>query len=148
MIILDTDHLSILQHPENPQQERLLAAMERSADADFATTSISLEEQMRGWLAAISRARDVHKQLRYYERLTGLVEFYSRWQVIAFDEAAADLFVGFRRELARWTSKLQPSRVFGARFCSVRTCGTWSKCPDCVSRTGSVKWSTADNELE
>jgi len=101
MIILDTDHLSILQHPENPQQERLLAAMERSADADFATTSISLEEQMRGCRAAISRARDVHKQLRYYERLTGLVEFYSRWQVIAFDEAAADLFVGFRRDKIR-----------------------------------------------
>jgi tRNA(fMet)-specific endonuclease VapC len=101
MIILDTDHLSILQHPQSPQKERLLAAMEQLVDGDFATTSISLEEQMRGWLAAINRARAVHNQLRYYERLTGLVDFYSRWQVLPFNEAAADLFVSLRKDKIR-----------------------------------------------
>jgi tRNA(fMet)-specific endonuclease VapC len=71
MIVLDSDHLSILQHPESPQYERLTAAMDESADGDFVTTVVSLEEQMRGWLAAINRARNVHDQLLYYVRLTG-----------------------------------------------------------------------------
>ena len=75
MIILDSDHLSILQHPESPQYERLTTALNSSIDREFATTSISLEEQMRDWLAAINRAKYVHGQLLYYERLVGLVDF-------------------------------------------------------------------------
>src|SRR5260221_13788532 len=98
MIILDSDHLSILQHPESPQNERLTAAMDRSADSNFATTAISLEEQMRGWLAAINRARRVHDQTLYCLRLTGLVDFYSRWQVTPFHELAADRFVALRKD--------------------------------------------------
>jgi tRNA(fMet)-specific endonuclease VapC len=83
---------------ENPQYERLTAAMEQSTDTDFATTAISLEEQMRGWLAAINRARSVHDQPLYYARLTGLVDFYSRWHVVSFHDAAADRFVALRKE--------------------------------------------------
>jgi tRNA(fMet)-specific endonuclease VapC len=101
MIILDTDHLSILQRPEAPQYERLTTAMEQSTDAAFATTIISLEEQMRGWLAAIGRARTVHDQTLYYTRLGGLVEFYGRWQIAAFDTQAADHFLSLRKERIR-----------------------------------------------
>ena len=101
MIVLDSDHLSILQHPESPQFEHLLAAMDQSADQDFATTVISLEEQTRGWLAAINRAPSVHDQLLYYVRLTGLVDFYSRWQVADFLESAADRFVVLRKARIR-----------------------------------------------
>ena len=98
MIVLDSNHLSILQHPESPQFERLTAAMQRSADADFATTAVSLEEQMRGWLAAINRTRQIHNQPLYYARLTGLVEFYSRWRLLPFGAPAADRFVALRKD--------------------------------------------------
>ena len=97
MIVLDSDHLSILQHPQSPLYERLTAAMNRSPDLNFATTVVTLEEQMRGWLAAINRTRDVHKQLLYYSRLAGLVDFFSRWQILPFQEPAADLFVALRK---------------------------------------------------
>lgn len=101
MIVLDSDHLSILQHPESPQYERLTAAMVQSADTDFATTAVSPEEQMRAWLAAINRARSVQDQVPYYARLTGLVDFYCRWHVIPFHEPAADRFVALRKERIR-----------------------------------------------
>jgi tRNA(fMet)-specific endonuclease VapC len=97
MIVFDTDHLTILEHPESPQYSRLTAAMDRSVDKEFAATSISLEEQMRAWLAAIHRTRAVHDQILYYTRLTGLVEFYSRWPIVPFDEPAADQFVALRK---------------------------------------------------
>ncbi|QDU30166.1 tRNA(fMet)-specific endonuclease VapC [Anatilimnocola aggregata] len=97
MIVIDSDHLSILQQNRSPQLSRLLAAMDQSVDTDFATTAISLEEQMRGWLAAINRTREVIDQPRYYARLTGLIDFYSRWQVIPFDESAAEMFLAHRQ---------------------------------------------------
>jgi tRNA(fMet)-specific endonuclease VapC len=101
MIVLDSDHLSILQHPESPQYERLTEAMDRSGDTDFVTTVVSLEEQMRGWLAAISRARKSEDQIRYYAGLMGLVDFYSRWQIVAFDTAAAERFAALRKQGVR-----------------------------------------------
>jgi hypothetical protein len=48
--------------------ERESPEMDRSVESDFATTAISLEEQMRGWLAAINRARNFHNQLLFYQR--------------------------------------------------------------------------------
>jgi tRNA(fMet)-specific endonuclease VapC len=98
MIVLDTDHLSILQFPESPQYERLVAALDESGDGQCATTVISLEEQMRGWLAAIHRTRTVHDQTRYYARLARLVDFYSRWQIVGFDELAAERFTALRKQ--------------------------------------------------
>jgi tRNA(fMet)-specific endonuclease VapC len=101
MIILDSDPLSVLQHPESPQFERLTEVMERSNDQDFATTVVSLEEQMRGWLVAINRAKGVHKQVVYDQRLTKMVDFYSRWKVVDFDSKAADHFSKYRKARVR-----------------------------------------------
>lgn len=97
MIVFDTDHLSILEYPETPKYSLLTGAMDRCNDRHFATTSVTLEEQMRGWLAAIHRTRDVHGQILYYTRLTGLIEFFSRWQILPFNEPAADRFVDLRK---------------------------------------------------
>jgi hypothetical protein len=46
--------------------------MSASHDQDFAVTAITLEVQMRGWLALIHRLTDAHKQIPAYERLVGL----------------------------------------------------------------------------
>jgi tRNA(fMet)-specific endonuclease VapC len=73
-----------------------MSAMDRSSNAHFATTVISLEEQLRGWLAAINRTRDAVGQVRYYSRLGGLIDFYSSWDVVPFDDAAAKRFVALR----------------------------------------------------
>ena len=49
MIVLDTDHINALQY-EGTQATTLIAGMRRCSDQDFATTIITVEEQMRGWL--------------------------------------------------------------------------------------------------
>jgi tRNA(fMet)-specific endonuclease VapC len=100
MIILDTDHLSILEFPESPQSARLTEAMEQRGE-DILTTAISLEEQMRGWLAAIHRTHTVRDQIFYYAKLVGLVDFYSRWEILPFDETAADRFESLRKQRVR-----------------------------------------------
>jgi tRNA(fMet)-specific endonuclease VapC len=101
MIVLDSDHLSILQQPESPQFSRLIDALENSVDQEIVTTVVSLEEQLRGWLAAINRKQGVHDQTRYYARLAGLIDFYSQWRVLPFDEAAAERFSELRQSRIR-----------------------------------------------
>jgi tRNA(fMet)-specific endonuclease VapC len=101
MIVLDTDHLSILEYPDSPQYDALTSAMVRSSDSTFVASAISVEEEFRGWLAAIRRARKVHKQILYYTRLVGLVRFFSKWQILPFNEPAADRFEALRGDRIR-----------------------------------------------
>lgn len=46
MIILDTDHISVLQHPGTTDANSLLARLDSHTD-DIATTAVTLEEQSR-----------------------------------------------------------------------------------------------------
>ena len=101
MIILDTDHITVLRYPEHSQHAILSRKMDRSLDVDFATTAISVEEQMRGWLAAIRRKRKAHAQILYYTRLVGLVRFLGDWRILSLDEPAADRFEQLRRSRIR-----------------------------------------------
>jgi tRNA(fMet)-specific endonuclease VapC len=101
MIILDTNHIVVLRYPEHSQHGRLSSLMRKASEDHFVTTVITLEEQMRGWLAAIARTREVHDQLLYYTRLAGLVRFFSRWELLPFDEPAADKFAALRRQKIR-----------------------------------------------
>jgi tRNA(fMet)-specific endonuclease VapC len=94
MILLDTDHLSVLKYNEHPRCRMLWERLNASEDPFFATTIISVEEQMRGWLAKIHAAKNVEKQVVWYDQLAWLVEFLADWQIIAFDQQAA---VEFKR---------------------------------------------------
>jgi tRNA(fMet)-specific endonuclease VapC len=100
VILLDTDHINVLQS-RAPQAAALTAHMTGSVDRDFATTAITIEEQIRGWLALIHRSNDVQRQVPAYERLVGLFDFFARWQIARFDERAADQFKRLRKQQIR-----------------------------------------------
>ena len=97
MILLDSDHLSILKYSNNSAFSRLATRMADSVDQDFTTSAISVEEQFRGWLAQINRTQDVSKQVLAYRELVGLVDFFGFWTITAFDNAASEKFLEFRR---------------------------------------------------
>ena len=101
MIVLDSDHLSVFEYPEGDQAVRLRERLRLSADRDIYTTAVSLEEQMRGWLAAIHRRQDVRLQVTCYSRLVDLVRFYANWRILPFDDHAAGEFQRLRRERVR-----------------------------------------------
>lgn len=100
MILLDTDHISALQADGGAAREHLLEKMDASDDQDFAVTVISLEEQMRGWLAEIHGELDFSRQVGGYERLSGLVGFFAHWPII-----------GYSKESAAHTIQLKKARV-------------------------------------
>jgi tRNA(fMet)-specific endonuclease VapC len=98
MIILDTDHLTVLKYARDNRFMTLAERMADSVDQDFATTAITLEEQLRGWLAEINRFTDPEKQIPAYSELTGLIEFFGFWSILPFDNAAAAAFRQLRSQ--------------------------------------------------
>ena len=96
MILLDTNHINVLQTPGS-RRAILTAKMAASGDQDFAVTPVTIEEQLRGWLAQINRSNDVDKQISAYERLVELFTFYARWRVIPFDHLVAAEFKRLRK---------------------------------------------------
>jgi len=73
MIVLDTDHMAVLTFP-GPACERLFGRINRSPDQNVATTIVTAEEQMRGWLAEIKRRRLIFDQIHAYEQLGALIK--------------------------------------------------------------------------
>jgi len=60
MILLDTDHLTVVSNERHSRHLTLLNRLEDSDDPEVGTAIVSVEEQFRGWLARISRSRDIH----------------------------------------------------------------------------------------
>jgi tRNA(fMet)-specific endonuclease VapC len=59
MVILDTDHMSVLERREQPAVGHLLNRLAELSPSEVMTTVISYEEQMRGWLAYLSQSRSI-----------------------------------------------------------------------------------------
>jgi len=98
VILLDTDHVNVLKYPEHPRFASLTTQLNTSPDQDVATTVITIEEQMRGWLAWINRSDNVRRQVLAYQELLRLFDFFTRWHVMPFDEQAASEFEGLRAQ--------------------------------------------------
>ncbi len=101
MILLDTDHLTVLWHVEDPRFAALTSRIQAVTDQEVAATVISLEEQMRGWLAAVHRLRDFQQQVPVYERLARLVAFFHQRPIVPFEARAADACDRLRRQRIR-----------------------------------------------
>ena len=78
MILLDTDHLTALKYPEHPRGMKLLAKLDAlPVDETIGLSIVTVEEQMRGWLAAIARERQSHRQVRAYVNLNGFFNIFN-----------------------------------------------------------------------
>lgn len=96
MLVLDTDHVSALGFPSQVGL-RLLERIDASGEA-AATTIITVEEQLRGWLAEIHHLADPHQQVLAYKRLQQRIDFFASWTVLPWNSDAADAFMRLRRE--------------------------------------------------
>jgi len=96
MLVLDTDHLSEYQKGTSKEAHRLKARLATAAEP-YATTIISVEEIMRGWMAAIRRIHEPHGQIKPYMQLQRLFRFFATWNVVGWNAAAADRFETLKR---------------------------------------------------
>lgn len=75
--------------------------MAASRDQEFAVTVITVEEQLRGWLAEIAARLDASRQVGAYKRLAELIRFFSAWRIVDFGEPAAERFAALRKTRLR-----------------------------------------------
>lgn len=101
MILLDTDHLTVLYFTENPRALLLKQRLAAAADPLIGTSVVCIEEQFRGWMAQIARHREVHKQITSYNRLVRFLSFLADWKVISLEQPAADRFADLRKQRIR-----------------------------------------------
>jgi tRNA(fMet)-specific endonuclease VapC len=92
VLILDTDHLAEYQKGTSVEARRLKLRLDQAGES-FGTTIITVEEVMRGWLAAIRRTTDPVRQINAYTKLRQLFRFFATWQVLDWTAPAAARFV-------------------------------------------------------
>jgi tRNA(fMet)-specific endonuclease VapC len=91
MYILDTDHLSVIDRG-GEQAKGLLQRLASIDPTQVATSIISYEEQMRGWLSYIAKAQTLEKQVEAYKELKRQLNNYCIIPVVEFDDRAAQEF--------------------------------------------------------
>lgn len=96
MFVFDTDHISLLQHREEPATTRLANRMAEWPETAFLITIISFHEQVAGWNAALNRAARIEDVIHAYQMHNDLLDEYSKMQVLPFDAAAGELFAKLR----------------------------------------------------
>src|SRR5579871_4703172 len=100
-VVLDTDHLSVLQWSEEPASSRLLARLDQLPPDDVATTIISFQEQVQGWLAYLNRARKPQQVVLAYARLEAIWRSFLTMNVLPFGDEAQARFAQLRRQCPR-----------------------------------------------
>jgi tRNA(fMet)-specific endonuclease VapC len=92
MILLDTDHVSLLQRG-GPLGDRIRARLRLLGLAVHPpTTIISYEEQLRGWISELAKAKKLTLQIELYARLRTNLEYFCATDIADFDAAAATAY--------------------------------------------------------
>ena len=91
LYILDTDHMSLLERLDTQAGYQIRNQMDQrlSATNSAVTTVVTFEEQVRGWMARLAKAKTVSQQVVDYRKLNQLLENYRTITVIDFDEKSA-----------------------------------------------------------
>ena len=58
MLVLDTDHISVLEQADSVARARLIHRLDQAGATAVVTTIVSYAEQSRGWLPVLSPAGD------------------------------------------------------------------------------------------
>jgi tRNA(fMet)-specific endonuclease VapC len=100
MILLDTDHFSVVVDARHARHARLVDQLRHAADP-VVLPVIAVEEQLRAWLAQVRRIHDVKKQVHPYDRMIRLVDTLRQWDNARWTESAADTFMRLRSDRIR-----------------------------------------------
>jgi tRNA(fMet)-specific endonuclease VapC len=89
--------LSILQRRRAPECGRLEHRLSQLPDEDVFTTIVTFQEQMRGWLAALHKARTDERLLLAYAELQSMLRDFCHLNILPFGTAAQGEFKRLRR---------------------------------------------------
>lgn len=111
MYLLDTDYLIILQRRSQPFFGKIAASMSQFTPADFYISIPTVHEQILGANAYISRARNIAGVIKGYRMIEVSMRDYQRFQVLPFDDAAAEIFSDLQKTLRVGTMDLRIASI-------------------------------------
>lgn len=88
MYILDTDHLSLIQR-NGEDGKRILARLTAIDESEVAVTVITYEEQIKGRLGFLAKAKTLDEQVFAYQGLQQLAIDYRAIAILPFSYTAA-----------------------------------------------------------
>jgi len=91
MVLLDSDHMSLLQRG-GAEGQRVMRRLTKLPTGEIATTIVNYEEQLRGWLARLAKATTLDRQVSDYRELKILLQNYCSIVVVDFETRAAAQF--------------------------------------------------------
>jgi len=97
LYILDTDHASLFQR----EYPRVTARVGEKPPEQLAVTIITVEEQLRGWLAQIKRASLAHARVKAFAGLKKTVQYFNTIQILDYDIGAESQFTNLRHQRIR-----------------------------------------------
>lgn len=100
-VLLDTDHLSVLQWEEQPACTHLLERLDRLAPDDVATSIVSFHEQVQGALAYLNSARKPEQTVIAYAKLETIWRWFLRMNVVSYSSASQSCFDALKRSAPR-----------------------------------------------
>jgi tRNA(fMet)-specific endonuclease VapC len=100
VILLDSDHASVLAESRSRLRSQLVSRIEQAAEPIALPIAVA-EEQLRGWLAEIHRERDANRQIVPYLRLSKMILFLAGMPLVDWNEPAADHFHALRARRIR-----------------------------------------------
>ena len=100
-VLLDTDHLSVLEWEEQPACNRLLERLDALPPDDIATSIISFHEQAQGALAYLNRARKGEQIIAAYAKLETIWRWFLKMNVLSFTASAQGRFTELRPRCRR-----------------------------------------------
>ena len=101
MIILDTDCVSLLSREKILESSKLRQRLDSFPPDELFTTIITFEEQMRGWLSFVAKAKTPEQQVYAYEQLHQFLKNYRKALVLDYDENAAKVFQALKSNKIR-----------------------------------------------
>lgn len=84
LYVLDTDIMTLYQHGHPSVVQQVLA----QPMTHLAIPVISVEEELTGWYTKLRQVRKRDQLARVYQRLSEVVPFFARFQILSFTEAA------------------------------------------------------------
>ncbi len=100
--VLDTDILSLLAHKNSSLAPRIRQRIVELPPENLVTTTIiNYEEQMRGWMAVLSRAKSPVLQVEVYARLLQHLTTYRQMDVLGYDQASVAIFEHLKNQRLR-----------------------------------------------
>lgn len=105
MLILDTDHMTVLERGGIASYS-LVLRLAQVPPSEIATTIISYEKQMRGWLSHVAQAKaNPQKIVTAYEFLRLHIETYQTARILDYDSYASTEFERLRQAGIRIATK-------------------------------------------